>query len=223
MRWRLQPYVMAGGGGQGQGGGAAAARRGAAPHAAGHHARGAPATLGSVDTPDAAPAGVLIARRGTQPRLLELRRSTRRSLFPEITYVRTKRLASRARHAVGCTGLSPTPWTWAPYACLLCGDTSTSSLAGTPHHSHPARWYIVLALLFRGSPPLRAVRASARRSAQNRTKAQAGKVFPHGVDIELQPARAVQATPAGRQGQLRQGLPGAGALHERDAGRSAGE
>ena len=113
--------MMAGGGGQGQGGGAAAARRGAAPHAAGHHARGAPATLGSVDTPHTAPAGVLIARRGTQPRLLELRRSTRRSLFQEITYVRAKRLASRARHAVGCTGLSPTPWTWAPYACLLCG------------------------------------------------------------------------------------------------------
>ena len=127
--------MMAGGGGQGQGGGAPAARRGAAPHAAGHHARGAPATLGSVDTPHTAPAGVLIARCGTQPRLLELRRSTRRSLFPEITYVRTKRLASRARHAVGCTGLSPTPWTWAPYACVCCvacRDRSTSSLAGTP-------------------------------------------------------------------------------------------
>ena len=50
-------------------------------------------------------------------------------------YVRAKHLASRARHAVGCTGLSPTPWTWAPYACVCCvacRDRSTSSLAGTP-------------------------------------------------------------------------------------------
>ena len=112
--------------------------------------------------------------------------------------------------------------------CVCCGMSRqrerTVADSTRPFRLRPVHVHVTSMKRSRGCPPFRPRCAPPPAPLRAKPHVRAGsQVDPHGVDIELQPARVVQATPAGRQGQLRQGLPGAGALHERDAGRSACE